>query len=36
MFTFELKEKLDKHFDVKFGGKSDCDDLKTKNQIRTP
>jgi hypothetical protein len=36
IFNFELEEKLDQHFDVKFGGESDGDDHETQKPYVNP
>ena len=35
-FNFELGEKLDQHFRIKFDGESDADSLETQKQYSTP
>ena len=36
IFNFELEEKLDQHFDVKFDGESDGNSLKALNPYFDP
>ena len=35
-FNFELGEKLDQHFQIKFDGESDADSLETQKQYFDP